>query len=117
MLIDTPGMRELQLWDADEALVQTFQDVEEAASRCRFTDCGHHAGTPGCGVQAAIASGALSLERAANWARLGKELKFLARRKDKKAQSEEKKRWKATELADRKRYGLDDELGGLFRGC
>ena len=62
MLIDTPGMRELQLWDADEALGQTFRDVEEAATRCRFTACGHHAGTPGCGVQAAIESGALSPE-------------------------------------------------------
>jgi ribosome biogenesis GTPase len=59
MLIDTPGMRELQLWDADEGLGQTFRDVEEAASHCRFTDCGHHEGTPGCGVQAAIESGVL----------------------------------------------------------
>jgi ribosome biogenesis GTPase len=108
MLIDTPGMRELQLWDADEGHGQTFQDVEEAAKRCRFTDCGHHAGTPGCGVQAAIESGALSFERVANWLKLGRELKFLDRRKDKKAQSEEKKRWKAIEVADRKRHGLDE---------
>jgi ribosome biogenesis GTPase len=107
MLIDTPGMRELQLWDTDEALGQTFQDVEEAASRCRFTDCGHHAGTPGCAVQAAIESGALSPERVANWSKLARELTFLDRRKDKKAQSEQKKRWKAMAIADRKRHDPD----------
>jgi ribosome biogenesis GTPase len=110
MLIDTPGMRELQLWDADAGLGQTFQDVEEAANRCRFTDCGHHAGTPGCGVQAAIESGALPLERVASWSKLERELTFLDRKQDKKVQSEEKKRWKAIEIADRKRHHLDDEL-------
>ncbi len=108
MLIDTPGLRELQLWDADEGIGQTFQDVDEAASRCRFTDCGHHAGTPGCAIQAAMQSGALPPERVANWFKLGKERAFLHRRKDKKAQSEEKKRWKAIEVADRKRHGLDE---------
>jgi ribosome biogenesis GTPase len=110
MLIDTPGMRELQLWDADEGLGQTFRDVEEAANRCRFTDCGHHGGTPGCGVQAAIESGALPLERVASWSKLERELTFLDRKQDKKAQSEEKKRWKAIEIADRKRHRLDEEL-------
>jgi ribosome biogenesis GTPase / thiamine phosphate phosphatase len=104
MLIDTPGIRELQLWNADEALGNAFNDVAEAASRCRFTDCGHHPGTPGCAVQAAIESGALSLERVANWSKLGRERAFLSRRKNKKALSEEKERWKAIELADRKRY-------------
>jgi ribosome biogenesis GTPase len=104
MLIDTPGMRELQLWDTDADSVQTFQDIEEAASRCRFTDCGHHAGTPGCGVQAAIESGALPPDRVASWFKLRRERAFLDRRKDKKAESEEKKRWKAIEVADRKRH-------------
>jgi ribosome biogenesis GTPase len=108
MLIDTPGMRELQLWNTDEALGQTFGDVEEAAKHCRFTECRHHAGTPGCGVQAAIESGALSLERVANWSKLERELKFLDRRQDKKKESEAKKRWKAIELADRKRYFPED---------
>ena len=74
----------------------------------RFTDCGHRAGTPGCSVQAAIESGALSPDRVASWFKVGRELAFLARRQDKKAQSEEKKRWKAIALANRKRY--DDEV-------
>ena len=110
MIIDTPGIRELQLWNSDDRLGQTFQDVEEAASRCRFTDCGHHDGTPGCGIQAAIDSGALPPEHVANWSKLARELSFLTRRKDKKAQSEEKKRWKAIELADRQRYFPEDLL-------
>ena len=111
MLIDTPGMRELQLWDAHEGLGQTFPDVEEAAKFCRFTDCGHHAGTPGCGVQAAIESETLPPERVASWLKVGRELAFLARRQDKKAQSEWKKRWKAIAAADKKRY--DPEGGNL----
>ena len=101
MLIDTPGMRELQLWDADEGLGQTFRDVEEAAKLCRFTDCGHHAGTPGCGVQAAVESGTLTLERVASWSKLGEELALLDRRKDKKAQSELEKKLRPVILARR----------------
>jgi len=101
MLIDTPGMRELQLWDADEGFGQTFQDVEEAAKLCRFTDCGHHAGTPGCGVQAAVESGALPPDRVASWFKLGRELAFLDRKQDKKAQSEHKKKFRAVNLARR----------------
>jgi len=110
MLIDTPGMRELQLWIADEGLGQTFRDVEEAAMLCRFTDCGHTAGTPGCSVQAAIESGSLPPDRVASWFKVGRELAFLARRQDKKAQSEWKKRWKAIALADRKRYDPEGNL-------
>ena len=104
MLIDTPGLRELQLWIADEGLGQTFRDVDEAAALCRFTDCGHTAGTPGCSVQAAIESGTLLPDRVASWFKVRRELEFLARRQDKKAQREWERRWKAIELADRKRY-------------
>lgn len=88
MLIDTPGMRELQLWDAEEALGQMFQDVEEAATHCRFTACAHHTGTPGCGIQAAIESGAIPSERVASWSKLGQERMVLDRKKEKKAQAE-----------------------------
>jgi ribosome biogenesis GTPase / thiamine phosphate phosphatase len=101
MLIDTPGMRELQLWDADEGLEQTFPDVEEAAKLCRFTDCGHHAGTPGCGVQAAVASGTLPPDRVASWFKLGRELAFLDRKQDKRAQSEYVKKLRVVTLARR----------------
>ena len=110
MLIDTPGMRELQLWDADDALVQTFRDVEEAATRCRFTACGHHAGTPGCGVQAAIESGTLPLDRVASWLKLGRELAFLDRKQDKRAQAEYEKKLRPVILA-RRTVNLGKEWG------
>ena len=110
MLIDTPGMRELQLWDADEGLGQTFRDVEEAAKLCRFTDCGHHAGTPGCGVQAAIESGSLPPDRVASWFKLGRELALLDRKKDKKAQSEHEKKLRPVSQA-RKTVNLGKDWG------
>src|SRR3569623_1247571 len=59
VILDTPGMRELHLWDAD--LEQTFGDVEEIARRCRFSDCSHES-EPGCAVQEALADGTLSRE-------------------------------------------------------
>jgi ribosome biogenesis GTPase len=110
MLIDTPGMRELQLWDADEGLGQIFRDVEEAANRCRFTDCGHHAGTPGCGVQAAIESGALPPDRVESWRKLGRELAFLEGKQDKRAQSEQEKKLRPVTLA-RRTVNLGKEWG------
>ena len=76
-------------------------DVEEAAKLCRFTDCGHHTGTPGCGVQAAIESGALPPERVESWFKLGRELAFLDRKQDKKAQSEREKKLRPITLARR----------------
>jgi ribosome biogenesis GTPase len=61
-LIDTPGMRELQLVDVADALEDVFSDIVELATRCRFTDCGH-AGEPGCAVQSALDSGRLDADR------------------------------------------------------
>ena len=98
-------------WIADEGLGQTFQDVEEAATRCRFTDCGHDAGTPGCGVQAAIESGALTAERVASWSKVGRELTALARRQDKRCSvrrrsAGRRKRWQ-TESVTTRRWTCD----------
>jgi ribosome biogenesis GTPase len=104
LVIDTPGIRELQLWIADEGLGQTFPDVEEAATLCRFTSCTHAAGTPGCAIQAAIESGALSSDRLANWLKVRRELTSLARRQDTKSKREEQDRWKARVLKDKQRY-------------
>src|SRR5206468_10294175 len=60
VVLDTPGIRELQLWDAD--LEQAFGDVEEIARRCRFTDCAHDQ-EPGCAIRDALADGSLTYER------------------------------------------------------
>lgn len=94
LLIDTPGIRELGLWDAEEGLAATFADVDEAATRCRFGDC-EHAREPGCAVRAAIDDGSLALERLAAWDKLRRELAHQARRSDARLAKEERKRWAA----------------------
>ncbi|MHB1626755.1 MAG: ribosome small subunit-dependent GTPase A [Bacilli bacterium] len=97
MIIDTPGMRELQLWDGADGMSQAFADVEDWARRCRFRDCGHD-NESGCAVQAALADGDLDPERFANFRKLQRELAYLARKEDRHAQIAEQKKWKrATE--------------------
>jgi ribosome biogenesis GTPase len=81
MLIDTPGLRELQLWNAGEGLAQTFADVDELAAQCRFTDC-QHVNEPGCAVQEALASGNLDANRVESWRKLQREQAFLDRKVD-----------------------------------
>jgi len=69
LIIDTPGMRELQLLDVPGAVSATFPDVEIIASDCRFRDCAHR-DEPDCAVRAAVAAGELSPERLASWQKL-----------------------------------------------
>ena len=92
-LIDTPGMRELQLWEAAEGLERAFADVEQLAAECRFRDCAHET-EPGCAVQAADRRGSL-LGRAAGElsGELQRELEFQQRRGDKRAPAAAKKQW------------------------
>ena len=94
LVIDTPGMRELQLWVADEALEETFDDVTSLFEHCRFSDCSHES-EPGCAVKAALADGTLAQERWDSYLKLEAELAHLERRLDKRAQAEERKRWRA----------------------
>ena len=94
LVIDTPGMRELQLWVADEALEETFDDVTSLFAHCRFSDCSHES-EPGCAVKAALADGTLAPERWDSYLKLEAELAHLERRLDKRAQAEERKRWRA----------------------
>jgi len=93
MIIDTPGLRELQLWNAAEGLTQTFSDVDELASQCRFSDC-QHKKEPGCAVQAALASGILDAGRLESWRKLQREQEFLLRKVDSEAGASYKKRIK-----------------------
>ncbi|MBD1913346.1 MULTISPECIES: ribosome small subunit-dependent GTPase A [unclassified Leptolyngbya] len=93
LLLDTPGMRELQLWGSEDSLSHTFEDVEALAEDCRFRDCTHQ-GEPGCAVETAIAEGTLDPERFASYQKLQRELQHLARKQDMSAQLAEKKRWK-----------------------
>ena len=92
LLLDTPGMREIQLWESADGLGEAFADVEELASRCRFNDCAHRS-EPGCAVQAALEDGTLDFARWTSYRKLQRELEHLERRLDKRAQSEERKRW------------------------
>ena len=109
LIVDTPGIRELQLWIADEGLSQTFPDLEAAATRCRFTTCTHAVGTPGCAVQAAIDHGELSADRLANWLKVRRELTALAIRQDTKSKRQEQDRWKARAFKDKQRYDPEPE--------
>jgi ribosome biogenesis GTPase len=79
LLLDTPGMRELQLWQAEEAVEETFADIEQLAARCRFADC-RHATEPGCAVRAAVEAGALDPARLAHQRKLREETERAARR-------------------------------------
>ncbi len=80
MLIDTPGIRELQLWCDAEAVQDSFEDVAELIARCRFSDCGH-TNEPGCAVREAIASGKLDPARYRNYRKLDEETARLDARK------------------------------------
>ncbi len=100
LLIDTPGMRELQLWTADAGLDAAFADVEALAAACRFADCAHDA-EPGCAVRAAAERGRLDPERLASWHRLRRELAWLATRQDEAAAAQEKARVKTVQRAYR----------------
>ena len=81
VLIDTPGMRELQLWDASEGIDQAFGEIAELAANCKFRDC-KHANEPGCAVRAAVELGALDAERLESFHKLGREEKFVAAKQD-----------------------------------
>jgi ribosome biogenesis GTPase len=108
MIIDTPGLRELQLWNAAEGLTQTFADVDELASQCRFTNCQHQQ-EPGCAVQAAIGASILDADRLESWRKLQREQEFLARKVDPEIGAAQKKRIKISMRQVRKNYQERDK--------
>jgi ribosome biogenesis GTPase / thiamine phosphate phosphatase len=103
MVIDTPGMRELQLWDADEGVQITFDEIETLARGCRFRDCLHH-DEPGCAVRAAVETGELAPDRLASMHKLQKELAWFDRQHDQLAAIDEKRRWKAIHKSAKRFY-------------
>jgi ribosome biogenesis GTPase len=90
LLLDTPGMRELQLWADEPALEETFADVAELARDCRFSDCAHGK-EPGCAVRAALGNGSLPQIRWESYSKLQRELRVLAVRQDARLRSESRK--------------------------
>ena len=93
LLIDSPGMRELQLWTEEDSLELAFSDIEELAQNCRFRDC-QHQGEPGCAVHQALEEGTLAADRFDSYLQLQKETRYLARRQDQKARQEEQAKWR-----------------------
>lgn len=93
-LMDTPGLRSLALWDAEEGLGSLFQDIENLSKSCKFTDCAHQT-EPGCRILNALESGELEESRWNSFLKLKKEENFHQRKVDKAAASQEKKKWKS----------------------
>lgn len=93
LLLDTPGMRELQLWDAADGMDSTFADIAQLAGECRFTDCRHES-EPGCAVLAADSDGTLPPGRLAGYRKLLRELRALEIRQDHRAAADERRKWR-----------------------
>lgn len=93
IIIDTPGMRELQMWEGSEGISETFSDIENYISMCRFSDCSHSS-EPGCAVKSAIENGELDEDRYRNFIKLQKEIRYFENRNNRKAALSEKKKWK-----------------------
>jgi ribosome biogenesis GTPase len=110
LLIDTPGIRSLEVAGADEGVDVAFDDIAEIAAACRFSDC-HHAGEPGCAVRAALADGRLTEDRLRSHRKLERELAHAQRKEDPRARAAHKREWRLIHKAvnhhmDRK-YGAD----------
>ncbi len=106
IIIDTPGMRELQLWAEEDALNSSFSDIDQLATECRFRNCTHQ-NEPGCAVQAAVAKGLLEEERLNSFFRQQLELSHLERRKDQRASQIEQAKWKSIQKGVKSFYKLN----------
>jgi ribosome biogenesis GTPase len=104
LVIDTPGIRELQLW-AGGGVEEAFVDIEELAAACRFNDCSHKT-EPGCAVQDALRSGELARERWESWLKLQRELRSIEVRANARLRREEKRMWqqRSRDARTRTRY-------------
>jgi ribosome biogenesis GTPase / thiamine phosphate phosphatase len=102
VIIDTPGLRELQLWETDDGLDQAFVDVAELIAQCRFSDCQHRT-EPGCAIKASLVDGSLPAERWKSYQKLQRELARLERKLDPKLRSQQRKKWAAITKSHRHR--------------
>jgi ribosome biogenesis GTPase len=102
VIVDTPGLRELQLWESDGGLDQAFADVAELVAQCRFSDCEHRT-EPGCAIKSALADGSLASERWESYLKLQRELARLESKLDPKLRSEQRKKWAAVTKSHRHR--------------
>jgi ribosome biogenesis GTPase / thiamine phosphate phosphatase len=93
LIMDTPGMREIQLWSMDTGLDATFEDIKALSEGCRFRDCSHQA-EPGCRVRSAVVQGELDAERLTSYFKLCKEARYIELKNAHSANWVEKERWK-----------------------
>lgn len=110
LMLDTPGMRELGLWNADAGVAATFADIEALAALCRFRDCAHDA-EPGCAIRAALDYGSLDSGRWRSYQKLRRELAHLAGKDDPRLRAQARKTWvqrARDNRADKKRRIEDD---------
>jgi ribosome biogenesis GTPase len=96
LLIDMPGLREVQLWAGDEAVDAAFREIQELAAACRFRDC-THSGVPGC----AVVNSGLDATRLANYHKMRRELEFLERKANPELERKTRAKWKAIHKAQR----------------
>lgn len=94
LVIDTPGLRELQLWADESMLEEVFTDVATLVRNCQYTDCRHES-EPGCAIKTALEDGSLSEERYGGYLKLQKELAYLKRKLDPRQRANTKLRWKS----------------------
>ncbi|HWP44170.1 MAG TPA: ribosome small subunit-dependent GTPase A [Blastocatellia bacterium] len=107
LVLDTPGMRELQLWGGEEGIRETFDEIESLASLCRFSDCRHQS-EPDCAVRQAVERGDIDQSRYASYEKLQKEVEYLDLKQTYNAKVAEKRRWKKAIAAQRKRENRRD---------
>jgi ribosome biogenesis GTPase len=100
LILDTPGMRELGLLDADEGVSATFEDIDGLAEQCRFHDCGH-TNEPGCAINAALEDGSLDADRWQSYRKLLREAAFADRKEDRVARQAERQKWVQISKAQR----------------
>ena len=100
MIIDTPGLREAQLWEGEDALGGVFQDIEALALQCRFYDCSHVT-EPGCAIKAALADRTLDRGRFDSYRKLQRELRAVAAKTDARVGNEDRKKWKQIAISNR----------------
>ena len=108
VLIDTPGLRELQMWEGGEGLEAAFADIETLARRCRFTNC-QHANEPNCAVRQAVLDGTLEATRLAGFQKLRREVTQFSQRQDERGRADETRRSKGTTRSLRgQKFGEDE---------
>ena len=111
LVIDNPGLREIQLWADESALTEAFSEISSLARFCRYGDC-THGPESGCAVKEAVEKGTLPGDRYEGYLKLRKELSYLQRKQDPAEQAEHKRRWKSIHRAARALYRDREKNGG-----